>query len=307
MPSHRRCVKTGMTANRTALPGPSLFLSLIAGLLTLMGHPASSFAGEQPAPSHHFPAGFDVFGLPCQDTPSPEQQREGDYPEGMEPLPLVLPNPVFCTPRPDTSLEKWVDKHGLHLELEQIGKRRPAILAPSGSEVISRHKPVTTSDLDPIHGSTRLVTNRDKATLDGRYIQLASGPQHVTIDLGRAVKIDAVVAWRYFADFRAYRDVVVQLSNDPGFPEAETVTVFNNDQDNSAGLGKGEDREYVETDEGLLVAEYERKEDWLVMTEPLGTYRYVRCWSNGSTADEYNHYTEVEVWGRPANDDSGKE
>jgi hypothetical protein len=28
--------------------------------------------------------------------------------------------------------------------------------------------------------------------------------------------------------------------------------------------------------------------------------RYVRLYSNGSTADDQNHYTEVEVYGTPA-------
>ena len=28
--------------------------------------------------------------------------------------------------------------------------------------------------------------------------------------------------------------------------------------------------------------------------------RYVRCYSKGSTADDQNHYTEVEVYGVPA-------
>ena len=29
--------------------------------------------------------------------------------------------------------------------------------------------------------------------------------------------------------------------------------------------------------------------------------RYVRLYSNGNTSDELNHYTEVEVYGKPVN------
>jgi hypothetical protein len=64
-------------------------------------------------------------------------------------------------------------------------------------------------------------------------------------------------------------------------------TVFNNDHDNTAGLGIGKDLNYVETAEGKLV-------------DARGVEaRYVRLSSNGSTASPANHYVEVEVYGKP--------
>jgi hypothetical protein len=55
------------------------------------------------------------------------------------------------------------------------------------------------------------------------------------------------------------------------------------------GLGAGTSREYFETNEGKLI-------------EGKGTQaRYVRLYSRGSTESRLNEYTEVEVYGRPAN------
>jgi hypothetical protein len=62
--------------------------------------------------------------------------------------------------------------------------------------------------------------------------------------------------------------------------------VFNNDDDNSSGFGVGRDYEYFESFEGQLVR------------IDGATGRYVRLWSSGSTSDDQNHYTEVQVFGR---------
>jgi hypothetical protein len=82
--------------------------------------------------------------------------------------------------------------------------------------------------------------------------------------------------------------VIVQVSNDPAFVEG-VKTLYNNDQDNSAGIGIGKDREYFETNEGRLI-------------DAKGiSARYVRLYSKGSTyRDPLNRYTEVEVFGLPA-------
>ncbi|MHC4125212.1 MAG: hypothetical protein ACYSRR_02000, partial [Planctomycetota bacterium] len=64
--------------------------------------------------------------------------------------------------------------------------------------------------------------------------------------------------------------------------------LFNNDIDNSSGLGIGSDMHYVETAEGKLIdAKGQRA-------------RYVRLYSQGNSNDDFNHYIEVEVFGKPA-------
>ena len=86
--------------------------------------------------------------------------------------------------------------------------------------------------------------------------------------------------------------MIVQISNDPEFKK-DVVTVFNNDQDNSSGLGAGKDYEYFEAAEGKLV-------DCKKVNKDGVKGRYVRLYSKGSTADDQNHYTEVEVYALPA-------
>jgi hypothetical protein len=81
--------------------------------------------------------------------------------------------------------------------------------------------------------------------------------------------------------------VVVQVSNDADFI-TDVTTVYNNDLDNSAGLGIGKDMHYVDTSEGRLI-------------DAKGVRgRYVRLYSSGNNADDLNHYIEVEVFGKPA-------
>ena len=83
-----------------------------------------------------------------------------------------------------------------------------------------------------------------------------------------------------------YHDVVVQVSDDPEFKTSVT-TLYNNDHDNSSGLGAGKDMSYVETSEGRLI-------------DAKGVRaRHVRLYSNGNTTSELNHYVEVEVFGQP--------
>jgi len=84
-----------------------------------------------------------------------------------------------------------------------------------------------------------------------------------------------------------YTDVVVQVADDPDFV-INVRTLFNNDHDNSSGLGIGSDMHYVETFEGKLI-------------DAKGVRaRYVRLYSRGNSSNEYNHYIEVEIFGKPA-------
>lgn len=194
------------------------------------------------------------------------------------PIPLELPKPLFVgTPVPINipNLEK------------PSGIKRPEFLAPVGTVNVARDKAVTSSDDFPIIGELSFVTDGDKYGIDGTIVELGPYLQWVQIDLGTATRIYAIVFWHYHAQARVYHDVVVQVSDDPEFKQGIT-TVYNNDHDNSAGLGAGHDLAYIETNEGRLV-------------DAKGvTGRYIRLYSNGNTSDEVNHYVEVEVYGQPA-------
>ncbi|MFC4775465.1 endo-alpha-N-acetylgalactosaminidase family protein [Paenibacillus sp. GCM10023252] len=111
------------------------------------------------------------------------------------------------------------------------------------------------------------------------------GSQWMQLDLGRAFQLNTLKVLHYYNDSRTYRDVIMQVSNDPTFQTGVT-TVFNNDANNSSGQGVGNDAEYVETSSGKAVT-----------FSPVNA-RYVRLWTNGSTANAYNHYAEVEVYGQ---------
>jgi hypothetical protein len=129
------------------------------------------------------------------------------------------------------------------------------------------------------------VTDGSKNT--GNYADCypSGGLQWIQTDLGISYDISDIKLWHYFGDARKYHDVVVQVSNDPAFASGVT-TIYNNDTDGSAGLGIGKGSEYTETSSGLDI--------------PVTSVnaRYVRFYSNGSTANSYNHYVELEVYGK---------
>ncbi len=194
----------------------------------------------------------------------------------LVPIDIVLPQPAFRgTPVP--LKEPHVEK--------PTGKPRPPFLAPVGTVNLARGKPVRSSDPMPAAGELDFVTDGDKEASDFGYLELRPGSQWVQIDLGERATIYAVVIWHNHSEARVYRDVIVQISDDPDF--VEFTTVFNNDYDNTSGQGIGRDLGYVETSEGKLI-------------DCRGVEgRYVRLWSRGNHMDDKNHYAEVEVYGRP--------
>lgn len=197
---------------------------------------------------------------------------------GKEVLKLQLPKPMFVgTP-----------KNIRTPNLETItGKPRGPFMVPAGTALLSAGKPVTASDKEPVIGEIAFVTDGKKSGEDGYYVELGPMLQWVQIDLGKSQELFAILAWHYHSQARVYRDVVVQVSDDKDFIGGVT-TVFNNDHDNSSGLGAGRDKEYIETFDGRLF-------------DPKGVKaRYVRLYSGGNTSNDMNHYVEVEVYGLTA-------
>jgi hypothetical protein len=196
---------------------------------------------------------------------------------GKEELKLKLPKPMFIgTP---TNLRS--------ANLEVItGKPRGPFYVPTGTVLLSAKKTVTSSDMQPVIGELDMITDADKAGGDGYFVELGPGPQWVQIDLGASHPLSAILAWHYHSQARIYRDVIVQVSDDPAFKKGVT-TIFNNDHDNTSKLGAGKEKEYIDVAEGRLF-------------DPNGARgRYVRLYSNGNTTNDLNHYVEVEVYGLP--------
>jgi hypothetical protein len=107
----------------------------------------------------------------------------------------------------------------------------------------------------------------------------------VQIDLGKTSEIYAILCWHYHLQARAYKGVVVQISDDKDFKTGVT-TIYNSDVDNISGQGAGTDFAYVENNYGKMFDAKGAKA------------RYVRLWSNGNTSNGMNHYIEVEVFGK---------
>lgn len=169
--------------------------------------------------------------------------------------------------------------------LAQAPTKAPEFLVPEGTVLLSAGKTVTSSDDNPIIGDLDLITDGDKDAGEGYFVELLDGLQWVQIDLGESTPLYAIWAWHFHSQKLAYHDVIIQISDDPEFKTGVT-TIFNNDYDNSAKMGKGADRPYVESRFGLLV-------------DAKGTKgRFVRLYSNGNTSNEMNHYIEVEVYGK---------
>ena len=197
---------------------------------------------------------------------------------GKEELKLELPRPMFIgTPSNIKSAN-----------LEPVtGKSRGPFYVPKGTRLLSLNKPVTSSDMQPVIGELNFVTDGEKSGEDGYSVELGPRTQWIQIDLRASSILHAILIWHYHSQARVYRDVVVQISDDKDFLKGVT-TVFNNDHDNSAGLGIGKDKEYIEVAEGRLI-------------DTKGVKgRYVRLYSGGNTSNDLNHYVEVEVFGMPA-------
>jgi len=156
----------------------------------------------------------------------------------------------------------------------------PEFMVSAGTVNLAKGKKVTASDSDPVVGTLDLITDGDKAGDEGSWVELGKGKQWVQIDLEKDANLYAVVVWHFHSQDRVYRDVVVQVSDDPTFAK-DVTTIY----DNSAS---GKDRPYIETNLGKLM-------------DAKGVKgRYVRLYSNGNTTNKMNHYIEVEVFGKPA-------
>ncbi|NUO82622.1 hypothetical protein HUU05_21330 [candidate division KSB1 bacterium] len=198
--------------------------------------------------------------------------------QALKPLDLKLPKPMFIGTPENMQIP--------NLE-KPLGKPRPPFLAPEGVANVSLNKPVASTDEEPIIGEVAMVTDGDKEAPDGHYVELGPFKQHVTIDLKTPHNIYAIVVWHFHKQPRVYLDVVVQVADDKDFVK-NVRTVFNNDHDNTSGLGVGKDKNYVETSEGRLI-------------DAKGEVaRYVRLYSKGNNNNDLNHYVEVEVHGKPA-------
>ena len=199
--------------------------------------------------------------------------------QNLVPLNIVLPSAALNgTPsneKPDPNID--------------INTNRAPFLAPAGVTNVALNKKVTSSATNCAPEDLAKIADGEKEGTEDNVVLLLRGSQWVQIDLGSPQEIYAIVVWHAYNSAKVYHGVIAQLADGPDFTAAQNVrTIFNNDVENKAGVGIGKDREYFETREGKLIDAKGAKA------------RYVRLYSNGSTAAKFNEYTEVEVYGRPA-------
>jgi len=244
--------------------------------------------------SHNPPRGRPFLALPfclalavlacCSGLAAPKdpEGRAGDKPaaansDNLVPLMLNLPAAAFKGTPKDLKVGPNVEPLS--------DKPRPPMMVPAGLKNLAPEAKLTCSDKNAAADILGKITDGNKDASDDSIIFLRKGRQWVQMDLGNTYEIFAIVLWHAHNTAKVYHDVIVQTADDPDFIQ-NVRTIFNNDQDNTSGLGVGTDREYFETNEGKLIDAKGIKA------------RYLRFYSKGSTESAMNEYTEIEVYGR---------
>lgn len=199
--------------------------------------------------------------------------------EDKVPLKLALPAPAFKGTPKDIQTNSYTEPLS--------DKPRAPFMVPSGLKNVAQGAKITTSDKNATAEALAKLSDGDKEASEQSIIYLRKGTQWVQFDLGSPQEIFAIVLWHAHNSAKIYHDVVVQVADDQDFIQ-NVKTLFNNDQDNTSGLGVGTNLEYFETHEGKLIDAKGAKA------------RFVRFYSKGSTESALNEYTEVEIYGRPA-------
>jgi hypothetical protein len=214
----------------------------------------------------------------CGAADAPKEKPADKAPAGdLMPLDLKLPQPAFKGTPKDQQFGPIVEP------LSETP--RPPMMVPAGVKNLAAGAKVTSSDKNTPADVLAKITDGDKEATDQSIIFLRKGTQWIQIDLGKPSEIFAIAIWHAHNSAKVYHDIIVQVADDADFIE-NVRTLFNNDQDNSSGLGVGTDREFFETFEGKLINAKGAKA------------RYVRCYSKGSSESALNEYTEVEVYGK---------
>jgi hypothetical protein len=173
--------------------------------------------------------------------------------------------------------------------------KRPPVMVSPDTELLSLNKPVSTSmkpEFLPL-GPPELLVDGVKRSEDVTRIEFGPGKHWVQIDLEESHLISMVVIWHHYKNATIYNDVIVQLSDDPEF-KAGVKTIYNNDHDNSSGMGKGKGTTYASRWWGEIADA--RDEEFNEVTSA----RYVRVYTSDGAGAEAPSFVEVSVYGKPA-------
>ncbi len=191
------------------------------------------------------------------------------------PQPMAVGTPIMNPVFPANLEKKQLDK----IEFQ----------APAGVTLLSLEKTVTASDLKPLPTecpeSLKLITDGLKQSVDGNVADFTMGKQWIQIDLGESKEIHHLWIWNCHREHPlVYKDIIIQIGDKEDASDGKIV--FNNDDDNTSGMGIGKDPAYIESHLGRSI--------------PVAAVkgRYVRLYSKGRNIDDTNQWTEVEVYGK---------
>jgi hypothetical protein len=186
-----------------------------------------------------------------------------------------------------TSRDPIEDISPPHLRKYDKDWERAPFVVIEDLENLALYKPVTVSD-EPAIGEVEQINDGIKTSGDFDFVE---GPAWVQVDLEESASIHAVVIWYFHKSVVIYDDIIVKISDDADFMQ-NVRTLFNNDHDNSAGMGKGNDTAYISTGWGEIV---DARDGDLTPA----TARYVRVYTGLSTDGLLPRYVEVAVYGKP--------
>lgn len=170
-------------------------------------------------------------------------------------------------------------------------------LVPKGTALISKDKPVTSSCKNVFRGNLAQITDGVRFTKDmsKTTVFLDGGNQWVQIDLLQTYSLYAIKAWRLYEYPTIFFDVIVMISNDPEFNKEKTI-IFNNDDNNSAGLGTGSDKNYIDKCYGKLFKASGQKARYVRFYSNTVDYEFGR--DETDPLNNKNSFNEIEVYGK---------
>jgi len=169
-------------------------------------------------------------------------------------------------------------------------KRRKPFKVQPGMTNLALYKPVTACTDEPLAGDVDQITDGLKKSGPFDYVELPPGLGWVQIDLGQVRTIHAVAIWHFYKNATIYNDVIVRVADDAAFSR-NVRTLFNNDHDGSAKMGKGDDTAFYTRWWGEIVDARG--------ADGGGTKaRYVRVYTADGMEDELPRFVEIAIYGK---------
>ena len=173
--------------------------------------------------------------------------------------------------------------------LRATGKQRPPFRVRPGLTNLALYKPVSASEAEPVTGDVDQITDGLKKSGNFDFVEFGPALGWVQIDLERVRTVHAVVVWHYYKNATIYNDVIVRLADDAEFTR-NVRTLFNNDHDNSAAMGKGADTAFYTRWWGEIV-------DARGPSNGGTEARYVRVYTAAGMEGEPPRFVEIAVYG----------